>query len=61
MKIKGDPPAQQGIRFNIFQLKSTYTGEDPPRLNIGPPKGFTGENTVAVLIGTRRPTVCLFI
>ncbi|HHY15309.1 MAG TPA: glycoside hydrolase family 65 protein, partial [Firmicutes bacterium] len=41
VKIKGDPPAQQGIRFNIFQLKSTYTGEDP-RLNIGP-KGFTGE------------------
>lgn len=41
VKIEGDPPAQQGIRFNIFQLKSTYTGEDP-RLNIGP-KGFTGE------------------
>ncbi len=41
VRIEGDPPAQQGIRFNIFQLKSTYTGEDP-RLNIGP-KGFTGE------------------
>jgi maltose phosphorylase len=33
--------AQQGIRFNIFQLEQTYTGEDA-RLNIGP-KGFTGE------------------
>ena len=39
--IKGDIKAQQGIRFNIFQLKQTYHGHDP-RLNIGP-KGFTGE------------------
>lgn len=39
--IKGDLAAQQGIRFNIFQMNQTYTGEDP-RLNIGP-KGFTGE------------------
>ena len=39
--IKGDVAAQQGIRFNIFQLSQTYTGEDE-RLNIGP-KGFTGE------------------
>lgn len=39
--IEGDVAAQQGIRFNIFQLKQTYTGEDE-RLNIGP-KGFTGE------------------
>jgi len=39
--IRGDIAAQQGIRFNIFQLNQTYTGEDP-RLNIGP-KGFTGE------------------
>jgi maltose phosphorylase len=39
--IEGDPAAQQGIRFNIFQLNQTYTGEDA-RLNIGP-KGFTGE------------------
>ncbi len=39
--IKGDPAAQQGIRFNIFHLKQTYTGKDE-RLNIGP-KGFTGE------------------
>jgi maltose phosphorylase len=39
--IKGDVSAQQGIRFNIFQLNQTYTGEDD-RLNIGP-KGFTGE------------------
>jgi maltose phosphorylase len=39
--IKGDVAAQQAIRFNIFQLNQTYTGEDE-RLNIGP-KGFTGE------------------
>jgi maltose phosphorylase len=39
--IDGDIAAQQGIRFNIFQLTQTYTGEDE-RLNIGP-KGFTGE------------------
>jgi len=39
--IDGDIAAQQGIRFNIFQLAQTYTGEDE-RLNIGP-KGFTGE------------------
>ncbi len=41
IQIKGDVSAQQGIRFNIFQLHQTYTGEDE-RLNIGP-KGFTGE------------------
>jgi len=39
--IAGDDSAQQGIRFNIFHLQQTYTGEDA-RLNIGP-KGFTGE------------------
>ena len=39
--IEGDIAAQQGIRFNIFHLNQTYTGEDE-RLNIGP-KGFTGE------------------
>ncbi|HPF50256.1 MAG TPA: family 65 glycosyl hydrolase domain-containing protein [Draconibacterium sp.] len=41
IKIEGDVAAQQGIRFNIFQLNQTYTGEDE-RMNIGP-KGFTGE------------------
>ncbi len=41
IKIKGDVSAQQGIRFNIFHLNQTYTGEDE-RLNVGP-KGFTGE------------------
>ena len=39
--IEGDAEAQQGIRYNIFQLYQTYRGDDP-RLNIGP-KGFTGE------------------
>lgn len=41
IKIDGDKLAQQGIRYNLFQLFSTYYGEDS-RLNIGP-KGFTGE------------------
>lgn len=41
IQIDGDKAAQQGIRFNIFHLQQTYTGEDA-RLNIGP-KGFTGE------------------
>jgi len=41
IKIEGDVAAQQAIRFNIFQLNQTYTGEDA-NLNIGP-KGFTGE------------------
>ncbi|UOY04835.1 glycoside hydrolase family 65 protein [Muricauda sp. SCSIO 64092] len=39
--IEGDIKAQQGIRFNIFQLNQTYLGKDS-KLNIGP-KGFTGE------------------
>ena len=39
--VEGDVKAQQGIRFNIFQLNQTYLGTDS-RLNIGP-KGFTGE------------------
>lgn len=41
ISIEGDVKAQQGIRFNIFQLNQTYLGKDS-RLNIGP-KGFTGE------------------
>ena len=41
IQIEGDVKAQQGIRFNIFQLNQTYLGKDA-RLNIGP-KGFTGE------------------
>lgn len=39
--IGGNDEDQQGIRYNLFQLFSTYYGEDE-RLNIGP-KGFTGE------------------
>ena len=39
--IEGDIKAQQAIRFNIFHLYQTYTG-DNAKLNIGP-KGFTGE------------------
>jgi maltose phosphorylase len=41
IKIKGDLLAQQSIRFNLFTINSTLTGEDPT-LNISP-KGFTGE------------------
>ncbi|WP_270740586.1 glycoside hydrolase family 65 protein [Lactococcus formosensis] len=41
VEINGSVQAQQGIRFNLFQLFATYYGEDE-RLNIGP-KGFTGE------------------
>lgn len=41
IEILGDVAAQQGIRFNIFQLYQTYTGKNE-KLNIGP-KGFTGE------------------
>ena len=40
-KIEGDLKSQQAIRFNIFQLYQTYTGNNA-KLNIGP-KGFTGE------------------
>ena len=39
--IEGDEKAQQGVRFNIFQLNQTYSGKYA-HLNIGP-KGFTGE------------------
>ncbi|MFD1418012.1 glycoside hydrolase family 65 protein [Companilactobacillus keshanensis] len=41
IQIKGDTEAQQGMRFNLFGLFSTYYGDDA-RLNFGP-KGFTGE------------------
>lgn len=41
VKIQGDTEAQQGMRFNLFGLFTTYYGEDA-RLNFGP-KGFTGE------------------
>jgi maltose phosphorylase len=65
--IEGDVKAQQGIRFNIFQLNQTYLGKDS-RLNIGP-KGFTGEKYGgSTLLGyggllysfymAKRPTSC---
>jgi maltose phosphorylase len=53
--IEGDVKAQQGIRFNIFQLNQTYLGKDS-RLNIG--KGFTGEKYGGS--GILRPIVFLF-
>lgn len=39
--IDGDEEAQQAIRFNIFQLKQNFEGDDP-RLNISA-RGFSGE------------------
>ncbi len=41
IEIKGDHLSQQGIRYNMYQLFSTYQGHDP-YLNIGA-KGYTGE------------------
>ena len=41
IEIKGDPLNQQGIRYCLFQLESTYHGVDPEN-NIGA-KGLTGE------------------
>lgn len=38
--IEGDPNAQQGIRFSLFNLAWNYAGDDP-RLNIGA-KGISG-------------------
>ncbi|MGN5245468.1 glycoside hydrolase family 65 protein [Lactiplantibacillus plantarum] len=67
IQIEGDTEAQQGMRFNLFELFSTYYGDDP-RLNIGP-KGFTGEKyggatywdteafAVPVYLGITKPEV----
>ena len=67
INILGDVAAQQGIRFNIYQLNCTYSGDDP-RLNIGP-KGFTGEKyggstywdteayCLYFYLGTKRPEI----
>jgi hypothetical protein len=55
--IEGDVAAQQGIRFNIFQLNQTYSGEDA-RLNIGQ-KDLLVKNTVDQLIGILRRIVFL--
>ncbi|MGL4953381.1 MAG: glycoside hydrolase family 65 protein [Culicoidibacterales bacterium] len=67
VEIQGDSEAQQGIRFNLFQLFATYYGEDT-RLNIGP-KGFTGEKyggatywdteayCLPVYLGTTNPEI----
>ena len=57
--IAGDVSAQQGIRFNIFQLNQTYTGEDE-RLNIGP-KDLPERNTEVQLTGIQKHTACLTI
>ncbi|WP_125566928.1 glycoside hydrolase family 65 protein [Companilactobacillus insicii] len=67
VKITGDNESQQGMRFNLFGLFTTYYGEDA-RLNIGP-KGFTGEKyggatywdteafCVPVYLGITKPEV----
>lgn len=41
IEIDGDTELQQSIRYNLFMLNSTFTGEDG-KLNISP-KGFSGE------------------
>jgi len=41
IEIDGDPASQQGVRYCMFQLLSTYRGRDS-FLNIGP-KGYSGE------------------
>ena len=41
IEIDGDPASQQGIRYCMFQMLSTYCGRDS-FLNIGP-KGYSGE------------------
>ena len=41
IEIEGDDAAQQGIRYTMFEMLSTYRGGDP-NLNIGP-KGFSSE------------------
>jgi len=67
IQIDGDTDAQQGMRFNLFGLFTTYSGEDS-RLNIGP-KGFTGEKyggatywdteafCIPVYLGVSKPEV----
>jgi trehalose/maltose hydrolase-like predicted phosphorylase len=54
---KGDVKAQQGIRFNIFQLNQTYLGKDS-RLNIDQ-KDLPVKSTEDLLIGILRPIVFL--
>jgi hypothetical protein len=54
--IEGDVKAQQGIRFNIFQLNQTYLGKDS-RLNIGQ-KDLPVKSTEDPL-GIRKPIVFL--
>ena len=57
--ITGDDAAQQAIRFNIFHLNQTFTGDDP-RLNIGP-RDLPARSTVAQATGTPRRIACLSI
>ena len=56
IQIDGDDEAQQGIRFNLFQLFSTYYGEDA-RLNIGP-RGSQARSMAVRLIGIPKPMPC---
>ena len=55
--IEGDEKAQQGIRFNIFQLNQTYQGKYA-HLNI---RVLQGKSMVVVPIGILRLIACLFI
>ncbi len=59
IKIDGDTDAQQGMRFNLFGLFTTYSGEDS-RLNIGP-KALPVKNMAGLHIGILKPSVFRFI
>jgi len=56
IRIEGDTKAQQGIRFNIFQLYQTYSGEDA-RLNSGSTYWDTEAYCLPFYLGTTSPDV----
>jgi hypothetical protein len=56
--IDGDVKAQQGIRFNIFQLNQTYLGKDS-RLNMDQ-KVLLVKNMADLPIGIPRPIAFRF-
>ena len=59
ISIEGDVKAQQGIRFNIFQLNQTYLGKDSA-LNMDL-KDLQGKNMEEARIGIQKLIVFRFI
>ena len=59
MKISGDVAAQQAIRFNIFHLYQTYTGNNAKL--ISDQKDLLVKNMVAQPIGILRLIAFPFI